>query len=447
MNIEELINQYPRFSQHIGLDRISLILEALELKKAPFPYIHIAGTKGKGSTAVFLANIMKAAGYKAGLFTSPHLQNIHERICIDLIPISSPRLEALYKKIHHLIQELKLFDLSYFELMTAIALLEFHVQKTDIVILETGLGGRLDATNAVSNPALTILTNISLDHIDRLGPDLISIATEKAAIIKNGAPIISAPQAIEVARIIQDKALLEKVRYHCIYRDYEISSYPSSGFEKERFDVLSYITGLPYTHLNIALAGKHQTINATLALASAELLTKKGFIIKEKHIRQGLMKASWPGRFELLKVNNCMVLMDGAHNPDSSLALVSTLKERFPEKNIHMLFATLGTKLVEQNLKNLSTIAKSFYFTSMEGHAAVNPRELQDWTKQHLPDIPSYCESDGWKCFIRCINDRNPQKDLICITGSLYYIGQIRNKLHLPFYLENGKDIMEVSYE
>ncbi|HOI24760.1 MAG TPA: folylpolyglutamate synthase/dihydrofolate synthase family protein [Caldisericia bacterium] len=444
MNIIDQINNYPRFSQHIGLERIKRLLDTLELSYAPFPYIHIAGTKGKGSTAVFFANILKEAGYKTGLFTSPHLQSINERICIDLHAINLDRLSELYEIIHQILQDLKMFDVSYFELITAIALLEFKLQKVDIVILETGMGGRLDATNALSNPILTVLTTIGLDHLDRLGPDLASIAREKAAIIKPSAAVLSAPQNALVEKIIQEKANEKQVHHYSIYRDYQISSYPAKCFNKEQFDVLSYITGIPYTDIQISLLGKHQALNACLALAGSELLTKKGFIIRENHIREGLNKSAWPGRFEQVKVNGKLLIMDGAHNPDSTQALCETLQERFPDKKVRIVFSTLYNKLFDQNLINLSPVAQSFYFTQITDHAAIDPEELLEWTKQHYPDLPSYSYPDQWSCFIKALEATDPNKELLCVTGSLYYIGWLRSKLALPFYLQNGKELLEV---
>jgi dihydrofolate synthase / folylpolyglutamate synthase len=445
MNIVDQINSYPRFSQHIGLERIKRLLDTLELSYAPYPYVHIAGTKGKGSTAVFFANILKEAGYKTGLFTSPHLQNITERICIDLQPINQDRLSYLYEIIHQALQELQMFDVSYFELITAIALLEFKLQKTEIVILETGMGGRLDATNALSNPILTVLSTIGLDHLDRLGPDLASIAREKAAIIKPSAAVLSSPQAAVVEKIIQEKANEKQVHHYSIYRDYQVSSYPTTSFSKEQFDVLSYITGIPYTNLTISLYGKHQAINASLALAGSELLTKKGFIIREKHIKEGLNKASWPGRFELLKINKKLVIMDGAHNPDSTEALSETLLERFPGKKVRVVYSSLYNKLFDQNLINLSRVAHSFYFTKISDHASVDPDELKQWMNTNFPTITSYSDHNEWSCFLKALDATDPNTDLICVTGSLYYIGLLRTKLALPFYLQNGKEILEVN--
>jgi dihydrofolate synthase / folylpolyglutamate synthase len=445
MNIVDQINNYPRFSQHIGLERIKRLLDTLDLSYPPYPYIHIAGTKGKGSTAVFFANILREAGYKVGLFTSPHLQSITERICIDLQAISLDRLSQLYEIIHQVLQELKMFDVSYFELVTAIALLEFKLQKTEVVILETGMGGRLDATNALTNPILTVLTTIGLDHLDRLGPDLASIAREKAAIIKPSAAVLSAPQAALVEKIIQEKANEKQVHHYSIYRDYQVSSYPSTSSDKEQFDVLSYVTGIPYTELTISLLGKHQAINACLALAGSELLTKKGFIIREHHIREGLKKAAWPGRFELLKVNGKLLIMDGAHNPDSTKALSDTIKERFPDKKIHIVYSSLYNKLYDQNLINLAQVAQSFYFTKISHHSSVDPDELMQWMDINMPGIPCFSEYDEWLCFRKAMESAKPETDLVCVTGSLYYIGWLRSKFALPFYLQNGKEILEVN--
>ncbi len=447
MNIEHQISTFPRFSQHIGLERISSLLDELNLRRAPFPYIHIAGTKGKGSTAVFLTNILEQAGYKTGLFTSPHLSSINERICVNLQPISLSDLESHYLQIHDVLQRLKMFDISYFELMTAIALFHFSKVEADIVILETGMGGRLDATNALINPFLTILTTIGLDHVERLGYSISAIAREKAAIIKPSAPVLSAPQPAEAEVIIQEKAKWEGVRHYSVYRDYEVSTYPANLFEKERFDVLSYITGLPYPLLELSLLGKHQAVNASLALASAELLAKKGIIIKESHIRKGLRQASWPGRFETIKLNGKMILMDGAHNPESTLALANTLKERFSGYKIQMLYLSLANKLVHQNLHNLATIANQMYFTSIKGHAVIEPEDMKSWMKTNYPEIPCIAEPDEWKCFISAMEAISSENEILCITGSLYYIGWLRSKLNLPFYLEDGRELMEVYHD
>ena len=420
----EQIELLPRFSPPLNLDRISTILNELDLLNPDFRWIHIAGTKGKGSTCVFLANILVEAKYKVGLFLSPHLCSPNERISLQLVPVSLENIEKTSRILDETLLKLSIQDISFFEYWTVLALLIFRENQIDVAIIETGLGGRLDATNAIQNPILSIITLIGRDHTDRLGATVEEITREKAGIIKQNTPVLSAAQVPVVEEILKTTAIRQHSKYYSIYTDYEVSFEKGIGFEAGKMNLLSYLSGIAYTEVEISLLGKHQLQNASLALAASEILTKKGFCVDANIIRDGLQYAFIPGRMEKVTYQNRTIILDGAHNPESFQALKEALSERFPERKFRILFGSLRTKLVTENIQILSEIASKIWLTPIPGHDSVTSSEDFMTFSPLISSLDSSKEA-MLSTFIR----QSEPGDILIVTGSLYLVGWIRQQL------------------
>lgn len=422
MNLSS-INLLPKFCPPFNLDRITRVLKECHLLNPGFPWVHVAGTKGKGSTCVFIHNILVEAGYNVGLFVSPHLCDSTERIAIQSKPVQEEELVSFADQLDTILGSLAIQDISYFEYWTILAVLVFSARHVDIAVIETGLGGRLDATNAIQNPLLSIITLIGRDHLDRLGSSVEAIAREKAGIIRQAKPVLSAKQSQEVELIIKKEAQDHSCRYYSIYRDYEISFEKSIAFEPGRMNILSYLSGIAYADLAVTLMGKHQLENAALALAAAELLSKNGFCVDEKTIRHGLLTAFIPGRIEPIPYHNKTILLDGAHNPDSFSALVDTIQERFPEKKFSVLFGSLQNKLVQENVSIISKIASEIWWTSIPGHDSALSSDISA-----NPCIIDSFESSPAEIFQKMLQHASDGEMLI-VAGSLYLAGCIRKSI------------------
>lgn len=418
MKLDE-IDLLPRFSPPLQLERVTRVLSALDLLNPDFPWVHVAGTKGKGSTSVFLANILSAANYKTGLFLSPHLSNPNERISIQLTPVDQAYLENASLEVDRVLEINGIGDISFFEYWTALSMVVFHRKQVDIAIMETGLGGRLDATSAIHNPVLCLFTLIGRDHVDRLGHTVEEIAREKAEIIRSYTSVVSAQQLPSVEEILKTNTHKHRSKFYSVYSDYEVSFEKGNGFETGKMNILSYLTGIAYTSLEVSLIGKHQLQNASLALAAAEILAKSGFCVQEKSIRSGLKQAFIPGRMEKIEYKNRIILLDGAHNPDSFYALKETLTERFPKNHYHFLFGSLINKLIDENVQILSTIASSIWLTPIPGHESLTTIEnnsiVKPFSEGSLPDE-----------ILHLVLSNTTSEDLLVITGSLYLVGWFR---------------------
>ena len=295
MDLEEYLNNLPRFPKDLSLNNVREALKSLDLINLPFECIHIAGTKGKGSTSAMIANILQSASYSTGLFISPHLSDIKERISVNGENINKEAFEYCFREINK--------PLSFFETLFVMALLYFRYKGVQIAVLETGLGGRFDATNVIEKPLISILTTIGLDHLEVLGDTIEKIAFEKAGIIKANSPTISAPQKENVEKIIAEKATSLNSPLFVVGKDYNLVREESTDLTGERFSIHSKVTGSDYKDLKVSMLGYHQVINASLSVAAFELLNKEGLNISVESLREGLIKAKIRGRFEIITFN------------------------------------------------------------------------------------------------------------------------------------------------
>lgn len=321
----------------LGLARMHAALARLQHPEQGLRVLHVAGTNGKGSTCALASAILTASGLRVGLYTSPHLVHVGERLRIDGVPISEARLAQRIDEVRALAPELLEGPdaLTYFEALTLLAFWHFSQEAVDVVVLETGLGGRLDATN-VCAPAVTVVTPVSIDHTGYLGETLAAIAAEKAGIFKPGVPVILAAQAPEALQVLEARANALGAPVFLEQRDFRLEAAGASdlGFRSGA----SRIDGL-----RLSLRGAHQRQNAAVAVQAVQVLLGGGAFVGAAAVREGLRAARWPGRFEVFKGQPTVVL-DGAHNPEGAQVLARALEDAFPGRRRHLIFGVLADK-------------------------------------------------------------------------------------------------------
>jgi dihydrofolate synthase / folylpolyglutamate synthase len=365
----------------LGLAGIQALVEVLENPQQSLRFIHVAGTNGKGSVCAMLESICRAQGLNTGLFTSPHLVRYNERIQVNRRSIPDAEVFRGINEIRAAISEHDL-NPSFFEISTALAFLYFFKSEVDIVILETGLGGRLDSTNIV-RPIVSVLTSIDLDHQRILGNSLGEIAQEKAGIIKPGVPVVSAPQSAEVRKVFDSVAQRLGTQIH-------YAEFPSPPF-------------------GLALAGSRQQLNAAVAI---DALNQANLAVSPQAITTGLATVFWPGRFQHLEPN---LILDGAHNPAASWQLVQTWKECHRGTTPTVIFGGLKDKNLSQMLEALSQIAARFFLVPVQNDRSASPSDLK--TPEHLP-------TTIYSNVKIAIDQARALRDPILVTGSLYLVGE-----------------------
>ncbi len=441
---------YRYAPEHFDLGRVERLTALLDNPQHRFKAIHIAGTKGKGSTAAMIASILRAAGYKTGLYTSPHLHTFRERIQLDGQLISEEAVADLIERLQPPVSQVE--DLTTFEIITALAFLYFAEEGADLAVLEVGMGGRLDATNIVT-PLVAVITSLSFDHTLYLGSTLPLIAREKAGIIKDGAVVVSAPQLPEAMAVIEETcrergALLFRVGEQWTWQGGE------TNLEGQSFTVhLNNPTIQPPNHLTtqppnhpttqppnhptrydffsrgsrrhrywIPLLGEHQLANATTAIAVAELLPGLGVYVSEEAIVQGLRQVRWPGRLEVLSRAPFLVV-DGAHNGDSARKLVAAMRELFPYRWLILVFGALTGHSVPDMLDALLPVADKVILTRANRLRAVATSDL-------LCEVYARCrEAEITETVAEALEKAlalASPGDLICATGSLSVVAEVR---------------------
>ncbi|MFO1443111.1 bifunctional folylpolyglutamate synthase/dihydrofolate synthase [Bacillus sp. Bva_UNVM-123] len=413
-----------------GLKRMEWMMDKLDHPERRIKSVHIGGTNGKGSTVTYLRSILQEAGYLVGTFTSPYFEQFNERISLNGVPIKDEEIVQLANDIFPLALELENSELggpTEFEIITAMAMQYFgHVHPADIVLFEVGLGGRFDSTNII-HPILSIITNIGLDHTAILGDTYEKIATEKAGIIKAGTAIVSAVKQTEAIEVITNRALEVKAPLYLLGNHFSISNHRSTA-TGEVFTQKTPFSEL--VNLEISMAGKHQTENASLAVMGAQLLKWYfSFLIDEEHIQKGLTKAYWPGRFEMLS-NDPVVVIDGAHNEEGVTALVSELETRFQHKKINIIFAALADKKLDSMIMSLDRVASKITFVDFDYPRAANAEDLFKLSQ----NVNKHVNKD-WKCTIKEEISLLKEEEVLIVTGSLYFLSAV--KPYLLKTLEN----------
>jgi len=372
------LNSTQFFGIKLGLENTRRLLTHLGNPEQQLQIIHVAGTNGKGSVCAMMDSIFRTAGLRSGLYTSPHLSDFRERIRVDGAMISHEAASEALTNLHNFCKD---WDHSptYFELTTALALGYFAEKRCDVVILETGMGGRLDATNAVT-PIVSVITPIAMDHSQWLGNTIAEIAGEKAGIIKPGIPVVSAPQSPEAADVLREKA-------------------------SEAASPLTFVAQ-PYEG-EVGLAGTHQKWNASVAVSAIQA---SPFLIRAQAVEDGLQNVVWPARFQRVTEK---IVVDGAHNPHATETLVRTWGEQFGSEKATVIFGALDDKDYAEMLKRLGALATAFYFVPV-----ASPRSTDPQTFPALTEVPSKVFSSLPEALEAVGSGR------ALITGSLFLAGE-----------------------
>ncbi len=407
------------------LENISTLAAALGHPEKKYRSVHIAGTNGKGSTAAFTESILRTAGIKTGLYTSPHLERINERIRVNGEEISDADFAESFTKIQALIEGLlaqgKLrAHPTFFEVVTALAFERFALAGVEFAIFEVGLGGRLDATNIVT-PDVSVITRVDFDHENFLGHSLAEIAGEKAGIIRAGVPLVLAEQGPEARDVILKRAAELGAAVHESEKEYvaEVVSFVDGCV---RADVVDVKGGARF-RIAPNLRGRFQLDNAMNAIAVAEMLRVRGGKITDAAIEQGITKAVWPGRIEKLQ-SGPDVYLDGAHNPSAARELANFLSENFEGRRVTLLFAAMRDKAVDEIAGILFPHASEVIFTQPKIARAISAAQLAEMAGEYagrfrvIVDAPAAFDE-------ALANVRN--EDAIFVTGSLYLVGELRH--------------------
>lgn len=380
--------------------------------------VHIAGTKGKGSTATMLAHMLRAAGYKVGLYTSPHLVTVRERIWVDGKIIREAQFARFARRLVEATGNGS--ETKYFEALTAIAFAFFADRKVDIAVIETGLGGRLDSTNVIK-PEVCGITSISYDHVHQLGTSLGSIAAEKAGIVKTGVPVISVPQPPEVKKVLQEAAAKARAPLCLTGEDIEFSVRFESSRDFGRHTRLSLTTdNSRFEHLHVPLLGAHQAINCSLALGLLDALKGRGFEIDDQKAMAGLSDVRLPGRMEMIN-QDPRILVDTAHNAASIEALVRAIGQNVPYDSMVVIFGCNKDKDVKGMIRHIQLGADKAIFTFTGSARSVDPAELANTYSERTGKMAQV--ASNLQEAVRIASSAVTKEDLICITGSFYLVG------------------------
>ncbi|WP_171818474.1 bifunctional folylpolyglutamate synthase/dihydrofolate synthase [Pyxidicoccus fallax] len=401
----------------LGLERVREALAALGHPERRFPALHVAGTNGKGSTCAFTATALQAAGHRVGLYTSPHLVRVNERIRVDGLDISDEDFGRAILDVLERYPSAVTEPMTYFEFGTVVALWHFAKVGVDVAVLETGLGGRLDATTAAS-PVVTAITPVSFDHMEYLGHTLAAIAGEKAGILKPGVPCVVARQEPEALEAIVRKAeglgaplWVEGSDFVIEPRDDASLSYRGPSWSLDG--------------LTLALRGPHQRQNAAVALACLEALHARGVSVTLEAARVGLATARWPGRLE--EVGSAPpVLLDGAHNPAGVEVLLASLDSLYPGRRVHLVFGVVGDKDRGPMMRALFPKCTSVQLTPLETSRSLAPALYVDEARALCADVAAWSDVDS---ALAAASRKAGPDDVVLCTGSLFLVGMVKARL------------------
>ena len=417
MNITEalsFIHKTVWLGSKPGLSRTEHLLSLMGNPHKKLKFVHVAGTNGKGSTSACVASVLRKAGYKTGLYTSPYINVFNERMMIDGKMISDAELCALCEYIKPLSDSMTDDPPTEFELITALAMEYFHRNDCDIVVLEVGMGGELDSTNVIDSPECAVITAIDLDHTSFLGSTVEEVASAKAGIIKNGTSVALYDCQRSVYDVFADKC--KGIGAKLVTAGFDKIENESHNLRYINFDYGRY------KNLSLSLIGSYQPKNASVAITAIELLREKGYKISDENIYDGLKDVSWPGRFEILGENPIFVL-DGAHNPHGMTATAKSLRDHFGDRKIHFVVGAMADKDVKGMMGMLIPLAHSFVAVKPDNPRAMKAQELA----KLLSDLGADAQScDSVKTAVaKAVNDAGKDGVVACL-GSLYFSGEIR---------------------
>ena len=407
-----------------SLDRMRKLLKALGNPHEKIRTVHVAGTKGKGSTCTMLAAMLRACGHKIGLYISPHICDVRERIVVDGEMVSQAGLTRLICQIEPVIEKMTDDRPTFFEIFTAMAFCHFVAEGVHVAVIETGLGGRLDSTN-VLKPAVCGLTNISMDHMHQLGSTLGAIAGEKAGIMKKNIPAISVPQEPEAKRVLRRTAKEVQANLMFTGEDIEFSYRVESSRQDGCHTRVCLTTPRSrFEHLPVPLLGEHQALNCGLALALLDQLKGQGLKIDDAKAVVGLQGVYLPGRMEMIS-QDPRILVDGAHNAASVAALMRAIGQHIPYDSMVMVFGCAADKDIRGMMEQISTGADKVIFTKAASNPrAAEPKDLAEAYEEKCGRVAQICDSLPQAMYIA--NSAVSREDLICVTGSFYLVGEAK---------------------
>lgn len=386
-------------------------LDSLGRPHQAYPSILVGGTNGKGSICAMTASILKEAGFKVGLYTSPHLLDVRERICMDGRMVSSDEMAKAVRAVRRHSRD----ELTYFEFLTAMAFFLFARQEIDLAVLEVGMGGRLDATNVV-DPLVSVISNIALEHCAYLGKRLSDIAFEKAGIIREGGICLTGAVQPPVLNVLREVCRGRQATLYRLGSDIRVRAHTRRGGFSYRGMKKSY------DHLPCPLLGRHQIRNAALAVGVTEVLAAAGIVVGEEQLRRGLSRAQWAGRMEIAS-GPPPVVLDGAHNPAGTAVLARALVEGFPFRRLIVVFGVLNDKDYRAMLQKIGRLAAVLVLTRPPEDRSRAPEDLVIPARTLCNRV--LLEPDPARAIEMALSEAGPG-DLVCVTGSLYLVGQAK---------------------
>jgi dihydrofolate synthase/folylpolyglutamate synthase len=410
----EFISMNAWQGSRLGLERMEQLLRLLGNPEKKLKYVHIAGTNGKGSTASMLASVLAASGYKTGLYTSPYIQCFNERIQVNGEYISDDKIIEAVELMRQVIDEME-DKPTEFEIITVIAFLYFYQCRCDIVVLEVGMGGRLDSTNIIPKPEVAVITAIDLDHTLELGDTVEKIAGEKAGIIKDNCDVVLYQQKDSVFEVINSVCSAKTARLHMVnFNHIEVLSSDMQG------QILNYEH---FKNIKISLLGEYQQKNAAVALKTIEVLVNKGWQINEQKVKEGMINAKWPGRFEVLN-RNPYFIVDGAHNPNGVQALADNIEAYFKDRKVIFIIGVLRDKNYKEMMNRIASYGKKFIVVPPENQRALSQSELALFLSGSFEiDVMEVVDV---RAGIDLALAMASEDDIIIAFGSLYMTGSIR---------------------
>ena len=423
MTYEEALQYFDQTDlrgSYLGLEEISKVLDRLGNPEKQLKFVHVAGTNGKGSTATLLDSCLRKAGYRVGLYTSPHLVRYNERFKVNGEEISDELLASATERVKAVVDTLEKAP-TQFELMTCIGFCCFLEAGCDIVVLEVGLGGRADTTNVIPVPEAAVITRIGLEHTEILGDTLEKITAEKAGIVKAGGTVILGDPTREVFGVTEE--ICRRQGAELILSDPAEAKPLTRSVEGQKF------SWKQYPEISLSLLGKHQLQNGCTALATLEALRGKGWDIPEEAVLEGFRTAVWPGRFECVSTQPT-VIIDGGHNQQCAEAIADALKEYFPGKKCTFLIGVMADKNFKGIFDALLPLAEKILAVTPDSPRALKaPRLCEKLGEEYgyFNAIPYETLDDALKALMQGAT----AEDLICICGSLYMVGDVRKALGL----------------
>ena len=399
--------------KRLGLSRITELLKRMGNPQKELKFVHIAGTNGKGSTAAMTASILQAAGYRTGLFISPFIRCFNERMQVNGEPIRDPELIELVGRVRPLAEAME-DKPTEFELIAALAFAYFRQKRCDIVVLEVGLGGRMDSTNVIDPPEAAVITALGMDHMKELGSTIEEIADAKAGIIKENSPVVFYGRNPEALPVVE--AAAERMHGTLYLPDYESLELESRNLCCQRFSYREW------EGLEIRLLGTYQLYNAAVVLETVRVLRQKGWRIRDKAVRQGLADTRWTGRFEKLS-DRPQVFVDGSHNPQGMQATADSLRAYFPQGGITVLAGVLADKDADGMMRKLLPLASSFITVTPPSMRAMAAGELAALLRT-MTDKPVQAAASLDQGCALALKDAG-EDGVICALGSLYMVGEL----------------------